>query len=275
MTGGFHPPMLAAWAYARARRRAHVALSDGWVASEVGLSAAHRAVRHVVYRSSDAYVGASEKTLQLFEAYGARRNLFVAPLGVDNAAFARSARPMAERRFDLMFAGNLIDRKLPLFFADVAIRVAERHSIEVLVVGDGPLRDQLVRKLGDAGVRATFTGYLQQTELPAMYGNARLLCFPTQNDPWGVVANEASAAGTPVVTCANAGCAGELVAHEQSGLVLPLDAAEWAMRIVGLLGDEETLGVFGRAAQQRVAGYSFDAAADAMLASCRAALAGA
>lgn len=275
MTGGFHPPMLAAWAYAQTKRRVHVALSDGWIASEKGLSAAHRAARHVVYRRSHAYVGASEKTLQLFEAYGARRNLFVAPLGVDNAAFARCARPTAERRFDLMFAGNLIARKLPLFFAEVATRVAERRSIEVLVVGDGPLRDQLARRFSNAGVRATFTGFLQQSELPAMYGNARLLCFPTLNDPWGVVANEASAAATPVVTCANAGCAGELVTHEQTGLVLPLDAAEWTMRIVGLLRDDAALRVLGEAAQRRVAGYSFDTAADAMLASCRAAVASA
>ena len=271
MTGGFHPPMLAGWAYARAKRRAHVALSDGSLASEEGLTVAHRLARHVVYRSSQAYVGASEKTLALFAAYGARSNLFVAPLGVDNARFSASARPT--RRFDLMFSGNLIDRKLPLFFAEVAVRIATSTPIEVLIVGDGPLRREMSAALDAPGIRATFTGFLQQHELPAMYGDAKVFCFPTRNDPWGVVANEACAAATPVVTCAYAGCAGELVRHEETGLVLPLDPSVWAKRIGTLLGHPGAREALGAAAQRRVGAYTFDAAADAMLASCDAAIA--
>jgi putative transposase len=53
-------------------------------------------------------------------------------------------------------------------------------------------------------------GYFSQNELPYYYALTRVFLFPTLLDPWGVVANEACAAGVPVITCSNAGAAGDL-----------------------------------------------------------------
>lgn len=271
LTGGFNPPMVAAWLYAQVRRTRHVPMSDAWQHSEAELSSVHRLVRRAVYATSSAFVGASAKTLALFEAYGVRKNLFKAPLGIDNAQFAAAAVPLRDRPFDLVFAGNLIDRKLPVFFADVVARVARRRGrVSALVIGDGELRGAMERALAQPGVEATFTGFLQQAELPAAYARGKIFCFPTRNDPWGVVANEACASGMPVITCANAGCAGELVLHARNGYVVDLDAETWAAHAQLLLDDPALLAETGAQSTFAVRDYTFAAAADGFLAACRA-----
>jgi len=271
LTGGFNPPMLTAWLHAQVFRSRHVPMSDAWAHSEAELSSVHRLVRRAVYATSSAFIGASAKTLALFETYGARKNLFKAPLGVDNARFVAAAVPLADRPFDLVFAGNLIDRKLPLFFADVVSRLARRRGrASALVIGDGELRGELQRALAQPGVEAAFTGFLQQAELPAAYARGKIFCFPTRNDPWGVVANEACASGMPVITCANAGCAGEIVVHARNGYVVDLDAETWAAHAQLLLDDAALLAEAGAQSLRAVRDYTFSAAADGILAACRA-----
>jgi glycosyltransferase involved in cell wall biosynthesis len=200
-----------------------------------------------------------------------RKNLFKAPLGVDNAQFAAAAVPLSERPFDLVFAGNLIDGKLPLFFADVVARVARRRGrVSALVIGDGELRGEMERTLRQARVEATFTGFLQQAELPAAYARGKIFCFPTRIDAWGVVANEACASGMPVITCANAGCAGELVMHDRNGYVIDLDAELWAIHAQRLLDDAALLAESGAQSTRAVSSYTFAAAAEGFLAACLA-----
>jgi glycosyltransferase involved in cell wall biosynthesis len=274
MTGGFNPPMLLAWLYSQATGVAHVPVSDAWLRSEASLSWVHRGVRRSVYRTSRAYVGASKKTLELYESYGEHTNLFLSPLCIDNSRFRTNAGPLREREYDLVFSGNLIDRKLPLFFADVAATLGrKRGSVAVLVIGDGPLRRDLEAALArEPSVRATFAGFLQQDELPLSYARGKIFCFPTRNDPWGVVANEACAAGLPVVTCENAGCAGELVIHDRNGYVLPLVIARWADALDQLLSSPTLLERMSVEAQSIVSHFNFDAATEGLMGACRVSL---
>lgn len=267
ITGGLNPAMLAAWAYTQATRARHIALADTWLGAEPQLSMAHRVLRRTVYGRSQAFIGASEKTLDFFRHYGARENLFKAPLGVDNDAFMRAA---GNRRYDLVFAGNLVERKQPVFFARVASGVsARRGKLNVLVIGDGELHAEMERAFRVNG-DVKFTGFLQQDELPAAYAQGKVFCFPTLADPWGVVANEACAAGLPVVTSPNAGVADELVVADSNGYVLPLEEEVWADRISALLDDSSLLAQMSAASRERVKDYSFDAAADGFLAAIEA-----
>jgi glycosyltransferase involved in cell wall biosynthesis len=46
--------------------------------------------------------------------------------------------------------------------------------------------------------------------MPGVYRSADVLVFPTLEDPWGLVANEAMISGLPVLCSKYAGCAPEL-----------------------------------------------------------------
>lgn len=272
ITAGFNPPMLMAWLYTRLFGVRHVPMSDAWVGSEANLSDLHRLVRKWVFGSSSAFIGASQQTLELFKSYGVTRNLFKACLCVDNSRFTPLAGPVAHRAYDLVFSGSLIEGKMPLFFAEVVKQLSERlPKLSVLVIGDGALREPMQQALSALpNVSTTFTGYLQQSELPGYYVQGKIFCFPTKRDAWGIVANEACASGMPVITCANAGCAVELIVNNHNGYVLPLEAGAWAEHAEKLLGNEMLLTEMSQNAIRSVGEYTYEHAAQGILSACAA-----
>jgi glycosyltransferase involved in cell wall biosynthesis len=60
--------------------------------------------------------------------------------------------------------------------------------------------------------------------------------------------------------------AGELVIDGESGYVLPLDSSLWAERICSLLDDEEKYNAFSQRARESVSAFSFERAAQGMIA---------
>ena len=108
-----------------------------------------------------------------------------------------------------------------------------------------------------------------EAELPALYQSARVFLFPTHGDVWGIVANEACAAGLPVLATPQAGVAGELVIEGRNGHVRERRVDEWASCTVRLLSDEGAWRACSRYGLQRVQRYSFDGAAQGITEACR------
>jgi glycosyltransferase involved in cell wall biosynthesis len=167
---------------------------------------------------------------------------------------------------DILFAGQLIPRKQPMFFAEVAGRIrAQRGHCRALILGSGPLERQLLEALDAAGVQWTYPGFVQPADLPSFFGRAKVFLFPTLEDTWGVVANEACAAGLPVITTPHAGCANDLIIDGENGYVLPLDATSWAARVVDLLDNRDLYSQFAERARELVSFFSHDRAAQGIL----------
>lgn len=235
--GSFNPTILIAFIWSLLKRKKHIPMTDGWLQSEKSLSFIHRWIRKIVYHNSDAYIGASKHSLDLYRSYRCEeKKLFQSHLCANNDLFLRSK--LVEKKYDLMFSGQFIERKMPLFFVEVAQRIkAKRGKCSVLILGSGELKEKFLLKLDEYGIDTHYAGYVSQDELPHYYASAKIFLFPTLQDPWGVVANEAMAAGTPVITCENAGVSGDLVLHNQNGFVLPLETQVWAKKAMLLLYD--------------------------------------
>jgi glycosyltransferase involved in cell wall biosynthesis len=118
-------------------------------------------------------------------------------------------------------------------------------------------------------VAVRFLGYASQAELPQRYFDARVFLFPAGGEPWGVVANEACAAGLPVIISPHAGAAGELVIDGHNGLVRPLDVEAWGEAAVSLLTEPDRYRAYASAGRELVAKYSFDNAASGFVAAVR------
>ena len=264
VTTGFNPTHLLAFAYARLHGARHVAMTDGTIASEAGLSVVHRWIRRHVYRRTEACVGASEGSLAIYRQYGVpAASMFKSQLCANNEAFASVAN--TARDADFIFCGRFAAGKQPLFAIQVAALAAARlgRRVRLLLVGSGPLEAsmrQAAARVADR-VDAEFAGFATQAELPGHYARARLMLFPTAGDTWGVVANEACAAGVPVLVSPQAGVAGDLVLDGQNGRVLPLDAARWAVAAAELLSDEATWQRMSRCSMDRVRPYTYANAA--------------
>lgn len=103
---------------------------------------------------------------------------------------------------------------------------AQLPEVQFLIVG-GTVTEEYTRlceKWQLSNVR--FEGFQGDRELQEYYRAADLFVFPTREDIWGLVINEAVAAGLPVVTTENCGAGLELVENGENGFLVPAEDAQ-------------------------------------------------
>jgi 1,4-alpha-glucan branching enzyme len=153
-----------------------------------------------------------------------------------NSLHADGAEPM------VLFIGRLVPEKgvHVLLQAAPAILQEFPHA-KFVVVGKGPMMDQLVATAQQLGIadRVAFLGFVADEERNRLLGAADVAVFPSLYEPFGIVALEAMAAGTPVVASYTGGLV-DVVQHEHNGLtVYPNDAQSLATQIKRILGDPD------------------------------------
>ena len=80
--------------------------------------------------------------------------------------------------------------------------------------------------------------------------------LPSISEPWGLVVNEALASGLPVLVSRNSGCAEDLVAHSNSGLMFdPYSASELAQLMARVASDPRLLTEMRERARPAVARF--------------------
>ena len=273
---GFNPTHLYAQVWTRFKRRQYVPMTDGTVESEQALSPVHKRLRRFTYARSPAFIAASNGGVALYRSYGVPgERCFRSCLCVDNARFNPSwvSQPKV---YDFLFCGRIEAAKSPEFALQVARQTGRLlgRKIRMLFVGSGsdePATKALANALS-ADVETDFHGFASQAALPALYQSARLFLFPTRADVWGVVANEACAAGLPVLVSPHAGVADELIINGRNGFVCELNSVLWATRAAYLLRDEKRLRTFGDRSLLLVDQYRFDLAAQGIMAACKSAI---
>ena len=143
----------------------------------------------------------------------------------------------------------------------------ELPETRLLIAGDGPARPELQDQavaLGVAG-RVTFLGWVEPAEIPRLIGRATVIVVPSRRrEAFGNVALQAMQMGRPVIAAATGGLP-EVVQHETTGLLIPVDdSSALARAALRLLQDQrlaERLGSAGkRAAETR---FAFDAYVEA------------
>jgi glycosyltransferase involved in cell wall biosynthesis len=113
------------------------------------------------------------------------------------------------------------------------------------------------------GGRVTFTGYVPQVDLPALYSGAGVFLFPSLHEGFGLPVLEAMACGAPVVT-SNASALPE-VAGDAAILVDPHDARAIAEAVERIGADPAQKAGLREAGLRRAAGFTWDACAKATL----------
>lgn len=273
VTDGFNPTHLYGFLYALAKGIPHVPMTDGTNISEMSLSSVHRLVRRFVFARSATFISASLGGTRLYMSYGIeRQRCFLSCLSVNNDAFLPAA-DMPARQFDFIFCSRIEPGKSPLFALAVAAETARllKRRVRILYVGSGSLEQQVrdaAATLYADTLDVVLHGFAAQGDLPRLYQSAGIFLFPTLADVWGVVANEACAAGLPVIVSPHAGVVGELVRDHENGYVCALDPSLWAERASGLLSDAATWQAFSQRSLALVGDYTFDHAAAGVVDAC-------
>lgn len=131
-----------------------------------------------------------------------------------------------------------------------------------MIVGDGPLRDDLrmrARRQVENG-EVVFAGHKDVHELPRFYAHAGCFVLPSIREPWGLVVNEAMASSLPVIVSSRCGCADDLVADNENGLTIDPESVSnltAALLRVSQLGEEERARM-GSRSKEIISDYSLE-----------------
>jgi glycosyltransferase involved in cell wall biosynthesis len=211
-------PMLLAMALCRSHRIPYLLRGQAHpVGQATGMRRRLRNVgTRLVVSASSGGLSMGHLNEQFYRRKGARL-IYFAPNSVDSERFAA---PPATTRAELlarlglsddrpviMFCGKLIPRKRPLDLAAAVGRLP--GPVTTLFVGDGPLAGRVRAEL-PPGCGAV-TDFVNQAELPSYYHAADVLVLPSEVEPWGLVVNEAMAAGVLPVVSDRVGCGPDLV----------------------------------------------------------------
>jgi glycosyltransferase involved in cell wall biosynthesis len=144
------------------------------------------------------------------------------------------------------------------------IALAARRGWRLLVIGDGPLGDDLRRSANRLRAAVTFAGRVPQEDVSRLMRSARVFVLNSTYEGLPHIVLEAKQAGLPVVATAVGGTP-EVIKDGQDGLLVPAgeDAALEAA-IAGLLGDPDWARAIVAAGRRQIIGqFSVDGMVDA------------
>ena len=130
----------------------------------------------------------------------------------------------------------------------------------LVLVGDGPSAPGL-RRQADASpfcAEIRFAGLRQSRDLPQFYAFAGCFVLPSLREPWGLVVNEAMAAGLPVLVSSHCGCAEDLVEEGGNGFVFnPIFISELTDRLQAIASrSSDELKVMASTSERIISAYS-------------------
>lgn len=155
----------------------------------------------------------------------------VTPFGVDTQLFAPREKPTDDGLLTIGIVKTLADK----YGVDLLLRgfagllqdaelSGQAHTLQLLIVGDGPQRAALERLAGALGIdrQTRFAGAVAYSDVPRWLQELDVYVAPSRLDSesFGVAVVEASACGLAVVV-SDAGGLPEVVRDGKTGLVVP------------------------------------------------------
>jgi len=177
-------------------------------------------------------------------------------LGLPERYFLASSRFVPKKNLERLLEAYAIYR-----------RAEADRAWKLVLLGDGELRSVLLRRLQGAALLddVLLPGFKQYSELPAYYGMAQAFVHASMVEQWGLVVNEAMAAGLPVLVSARCGCAGELVRAGVNGHVFdPYEPEELADRLAAFSSGKEDLVAMGMASREIIGRWTPERFAEGM-----------
>jgi glycosyltransferase involved in cell wall biosynthesis len=242
----------------------------------VGLkSIIRRPVLGTLYRYCDRLLAIGSANAAYYRAMGVPdKKIFILPYAVDNDRFVQAANLTAERKAEVrkrynvppdspsvLYAAKFTHRKRPLDLLEATrrLKVKMHHPFTVVMAGSGELERELRGYCSENALdNVVFTDFINQSELPALYGASDVFVLPSENEPWGLAVNEAMCASLPVVVSREVGCVTDLVRDGVNGYTPAAgDVAGLADALQRLIEDEELRRRQGRESLTRIQQWGY------------------
>ena len=203
-------------------------------------------------------------------------NVRIVPNGVDIEKFKPTKEILAPKhQFGLsgessvLFVGSLIPRKGLPFLIEAAKRVVKQQpNTKFLIVGEGPMKNQIIKSLKIANLSHNFVflSKLKEEALISLYNSVDVFALPSIQEGQGIVLLEAQACGKPIVAF-DIGGVNEAVKKDETGLLVELGNTDaLAESLLKILSDSTLRKKMGSAGRKYVTeNYTWDICAQSML----------
>ena len=213
---------------------------------------------------ADLVICPSDATLQDCLAAGFDPDrLRLVPWGVSVSPVSDEERQRVRARYQLdqpyvLWVGTIEPRKnLPMLLD--AFRALGHRPEQLVLVGPPGWNESLDAHLVGLGHRVRRLGFVPPKDLAALYAEARLFCFPSLREGFGLPPLEAMARATPVVVSS-----GTAMSEVIGGGGLSVEATDvdgWSEAMAAVLDDEELAERLSVAAIERAGEYTWELAA--------------
>ncbi len=222
------------------------------------------AERMIIHDVDAMIVSTEEEKHDLVRLYGAHpARINVVPAGVDLDLFrpmdrqaARGVLGIRENRV-ILYVGRIEPLKGIEILLRAATLLEHTDDSRVLIVGGSPGNDAELDRLKALAVQlniqhmVTFTGAVEQTELPKYYGAADAFVLPSHSESFGLAALEAMASATPVIV-SRVGGLKTFIDSGKTGFLVPWRRPEaFAERLETVLANPALKDAMGRAARAK------------------------
>jgi glycosyltransferase involved in cell wall biosynthesis len=200
---------------------------------------------------------------RLIESGLRKSKVMVIPNALPDAAFDETAPALPRRpgvlRVSLIARMNNRVKNHDLFMHAAARLASKFPSVEFLLVGDGPLRQELEKLAVQLGIGARVTFMGERYDIPAVLAATDISVLPSSSESLPNAVLESMAAGVPVVAT-DVGGTGELIRSGETGLLVPPNnEVKLAEAIESLLESPALRVDYGRRGKQlAMAGYRVD-----------------
>lgn len=281
------PDARACLAWCRRRRRAAVLMTSTREEDAVRTRWREWVKARLVSQYDAALVAGTPQRHYLADLGFPTAKIFQPYTAVDNAFFHQGAEqarqcPEAHRHLPgldgerpfFLTSNRFVPRKNldRLLLAYARYREQASRPWRLLLLGDGPERPRLEARIRDQEIEdVMLCGFRQIEDLPAYYGLAGAFVHPCLMDQWGLVVNEAMAAGLPVVVSTAAGCAGDLVCDGENGTTFePTDTEDLARSLLEVASPQADREAMGTRSREIVAGWAPERFAEGLWAAVQA-----
>jgi glycosyltransferase involved in cell wall biosynthesis len=211
---------------------------EGTLHSERNISLFRKVLRKILSISVDRWITCGQTSTEYVVSLGvARDRILELQNGVDEERFKADVAPawMIRPRPVVLYVGRLVELKGVKSLLDAAaILQNQGHEFSLLLVGSGREKDALEARAKTLGLRNVHFEPAQPPEkMPSVYRSADVMVFPTLQDVWGFVANEAVLSGVPVLCSKYAGCAPDLFPSES--IFSPDDLNEFCEKLAAAI----------------------------------------
>jgi len=190
---------------------------------------------------------------------------FNIPYHCDVSEFLKIHRPQASKPVTFLFCGQMILRKgVDLLLIAFERLVAEGADVRLLLVGREAELPRLLNEISTtAKSRVSYEGFQPPENLPKYFGRGDIFILPSRHDGWGVVVNQALAAGMPIITSDAVGAGLDLVENGVNGMCVRANDVEALYAAMStIVRDPEVITQWGKESRAKASNITPEAGAD-------------